>query len=822
MAIQYSIQKMVSDGTLSTIALGIQYLQRNDIYIRIAGVETPQSGAPSGYTWSFLDNTTLKILPVIPNGTEVVVYRRTDVDAMYNIYSQNAQFDESTIDENNQQLLYIAQEYLEQGIPGTGVDTIEFLRDDGTYSYYRLKRTDGSYSDEFAVPSASNASRVITRESLRRSYAEAGYNLVAGSFQVGFALVNTNDVALDEITGKAFSGPAGTYPENTGTAGFVDESSKLLRAEVAMRRFSAVAAATQTYYDGELVYIQDRKQVFRFQSSRNLIAGQAQSEITFDDTLHILVVGGGMLQFADWQMVRSKQVSNATRFAGKLKDRTSAISIDCYGDSITFGQALADTVGATNQIGVPTGFGDGSTHDHWRYNNNYPQWIASFLAENVYQTSSINNYGYSGDRAISGYLRHRVISGSDAATIMYGVNDCLFGTSNGLVPGGLSAGGLYSVENYALALRLFAAKQIMQGKAVTILGTAPFASVSGYDGSHLAASRLTRAYNAAAKRVADEFGCRFVDVCQDVFTQYGIMELTQEGTHLGEDGLKIAGERIAAALVTVETENRVSHGSVLIANPNLNCVLTKDTANVLPNASSTTPRGTLDNQPTTMVISTEWLTIPFYAETDSLVMFVNGSCSAAGATFDIRLDYGALQSDYHFQHAFLSGKPTASKQCTKSSSFNRDNINISDDTHPFLIVANRGWHSLSIRKVSGTSSVLLGSLTFLSLESVLKSDVLGVTAHCSVSAAALDSGAVNVASVTQDYPGEFGVLFENPMANNKFTIVVDVNETAADPITITTRYKNIDSCYIAFNKWNGTAWVRFIPTMFTVSTVGGR
>lgn len=227
MTVQYSVQKMVSDGTLSTIALGIQYLQRNDIYMRIAGEETPQSGAPSGYTWSFLDNTTLKILPVVPNGVEVVVYRRTDVDAMYNIYSQNAQFDEATIDENNQQLLYIAQEYLEQGLPGAGVDTIEFLRDDGTNTYYRIKRTDGSYSDEFAVPSASSSTKVLTREALRRSYAEAGYNLVDGSFEAGGTLVNANDVLLQERTGKAYSWlgigqkevPAGSTPASTGGFG---------------------------------------------------------------------------------------------------------------------------------------------------------------------------------------------------------------------------------------------------------------------------------------------------------------------------------------------------------------------------------------------------------------------------------------------------------------------------------------------------------------------------------------------------------------------------------------------------------------------------
>ena len=242
MTVQYSIQKMVSDGTLSTIALGIQYLQRNDIYIHIAGEETPQSGAPSGYTWSFINNTTLKILPVVPNGVEVVVYRRTGVDAMYNIYSQNAQFDEATIDENNQQLLYIAQEYLEQGLPGAGVDTLEYVRDDGSFTYYRIKRTDGSYSEEFAVPSASSSTKVLTRESLRRSYAEAGYNLVAGSFEVGGTLVNSNDVLLHEATVHAYSWDGafpgggkvvtqGSTPYTTGA--WVDRTDVTLRSELA-------------------------------------------------------------------------------------------------------------------------------------------------------------------------------------------------------------------------------------------------------------------------------------------------------------------------------------------------------------------------------------------------------------------------------------------------------------------------------------------------------------------------------------------------------------------------------------------------------------
>lgn len=82
-------------------------------------------------------------------------------------------------------------------------------------------------------PSASASVR--SREALRRSYAEAGYNLVDGSFEVGGTLVNANDVLLQERTGKAFSGPAGTVAAGTNPAsgGFVDKSGGLLRHELA-------------------------------------------------------------------------------------------------------------------------------------------------------------------------------------------------------------------------------------------------------------------------------------------------------------------------------------------------------------------------------------------------------------------------------------------------------------------------------------------------------------------------------------------------------------------------------------------------------------
>lgn len=78
------------------------------------------------------------------------------------------------------------------------------------------------------------------REALRRSYAEAGYNLVAGSFEAGGTLGNANDVLLQERTGKAFSGPAGTVAAGTNPAsgGFVDQSHSL--SSISVKAFGGV------------------------------------------------------------------------------------------------------------------------------------------------------------------------------------------------------------------------------------------------------------------------------------------------------------------------------------------------------------------------------------------------------------------------------------------------------------------------------------------------------------------------------------------------------------------------------------------------------
>lgn len=79
-----------------------------------------------------------------------------------------------------------------------------------------------------------------TREALRRSYAEAGYNLVDGSFETGGTLTSVADVLLHEATGKAYTS-IGPFPKavaagtNPASPGFTDVSNSYPRKTLYLR-----------------------------------------------------------------------------------------------------------------------------------------------------------------------------------------------------------------------------------------------------------------------------------------------------------------------------------------------------------------------------------------------------------------------------------------------------------------------------------------------------------------------------------------------------------------------------------------------------------
>jgi hypothetical protein len=98
------------------------------------------------------------------------------------------------------------------------------LGSDGVAIY--TNRVDGNSSNPNAGGSGWAREDLMLREALRRSYAEAGFRLVPGSFETGGVLVKINDVLLQESTGRAFSGPVGTILPGTSPLGgmFIDRS----------------------------------------------------------------------------------------------------------------------------------------------------------------------------------------------------------------------------------------------------------------------------------------------------------------------------------------------------------------------------------------------------------------------------------------------------------------------------------------------------------------------------------------------------------------------------------------------------------------------
>ena len=114
------------------------------------------------------------------------------------------------------------------------------LGDNGVAVY--TNRLDGNASNPNSGGGGWAREDLMLIESLRRSYAEAGYNLVDGSFEAGGTLVNSNDVLLQERTGKAFSGPAGAVAAGTDPAsgGFVDRSGELLRNQLSSNNGSSM------------------------------------------------------------------------------------------------------------------------------------------------------------------------------------------------------------------------------------------------------------------------------------------------------------------------------------------------------------------------------------------------------------------------------------------------------------------------------------------------------------------------------------------------------------------------------------------------------
>lgn len=120
----YSVQIAVSDGTLTRIALSIEYFEKDDITLYHNLELTP---LVLGTDWQWDGDTHINLLTGIPVpvGSYITVRRNTNIDRAFNIYDGGAAFSRETLDENFKQMIYLAQEFTE----GNGLTGLYFPLD---------------------------------------------------------------------------------------------------------------------------------------------------------------------------------------------------------------------------------------------------------------------------------------------------------------------------------------------------------------------------------------------------------------------------------------------------------------------------------------------------------------------------------------------------------------------------------------------------------------------------------------------------------------------------------------------------------------------
>jgi microcystin-dependent protein len=109
----FSTQRVTSDGTLSSLALSIDYFDRDEISVFFDNIV---DALP--WSWVGLTEKTISFSPDVPNGVEVLVRRTTPLAEVFHDFDGGAAFVATTVDENFKQVLHIAQEAVEGGTTG--------------------------------------------------------------------------------------------------------------------------------------------------------------------------------------------------------------------------------------------------------------------------------------------------------------------------------------------------------------------------------------------------------------------------------------------------------------------------------------------------------------------------------------------------------------------------------------------------------------------------------------------------------------------------------------------------------------------------------
>lgn len=207
----YSVQIETSDGTLSVINLGIEYFDKSDITLYRNDDENP---LVLGTDWQWNSDRAIGLLKgAEPQGNTISVFRNTDKDEAFNIYDGNAPFSRDTLDENFQQLIYLAQEFTE----GSGLAGV--YRNLNMHKYRIINMRDPIDAQDAATKhyvDLETAARIAVDDTERAA------RIAADDTERAARIAADNAEAAARIDGDAKTLASANNYTDTELAGFVD------------------------------------------------------------------------------------------------------------------------------------------------------------------------------------------------------------------------------------------------------------------------------------------------------------------------------------------------------------------------------------------------------------------------------------------------------------------------------------------------------------------------------------------------------------------------------------------------------------------------
>lgn len=200
--VQYSVQREQSDGSLNRISVRVPYFSKDDIHVYVDDVEINSSATEqSMYTWRW-DGDYIAITPNVASGSEVLVRRITPINEAIHIFDGRSEFDDQSMDENFQQLIYIAQEYSE----GSGIkDVFSDINMHG----YKIRNVGWATDDDDVVTygqykkDAEGAKVAMQRAETAATNAEQHeQNTQAIANQAQTDITTSKEAAITEITNR--------------------------------------------------------------------------------------------------------------------------------------------------------------------------------------------------------------------------------------------------------------------------------------------------------------------------------------------------------------------------------------------------------------------------------------------------------------------------------------------------------------------------------------------------------------------------------------------------------------------------------------------